>query len=301
MRSAWVFAALLVTAAVAARAADPLPPKPAAGAKQQPVARPTARQLVERIKQHLNCPWSEKTVDTFKAGNPDAPVTGVVTTFTATLDVLERAAAAGANFIVTHEPTFYNHLDKNPALEDDPVVAAKRAFIEKHGLIVWRFHDHWHRRTPDGITQGVVEKLGWANYVRPNETTVFALPETTLQNLAEVLKQKLNARVVRVVGKPDMKLTMAGMSLGAAGSATHFRTLQRDDVQVLLIGESPEWETVEYVRDATAAGKAKALVLLGHANSEEAGMENCAKWLKEFIGEVPVTFIPAGDPFWSPR
>ncbi len=77
--------------------------------------------------------------------------------------------------------------------------------------------------------------------------------------------------------------------------------LRRDDVEVLLAGESLEWETVEYVRDAIAAGKPKALILLGHVNSEEAGMEYCARWLKAFVPETPVEFIPARDPFWSPK
>jgi hypothetical protein len=30
----------------------------------------------------------------------------------ATFDVLQRAAASGANLIVSHEPTFYGHLDQ---------------------------------------------------------------------------------------------------------------------------------------------------------------------------------------------
>jgi hypothetical protein len=30
-------------------------------------------------------------------------------------------------------------------------------------------------------------------------------------------------------------------------------------------------------------------------------MENCANWLRGFITEVPVEFIPAGDPFWAAR
>ncbi len=78
------------------------------------------------------------------------------------------------------------------------------------------------------------------------------------------------------------------------------RMLQRDDVEILLAGETREWETVEYVRDAAPAGKKKALILLGHANSEEGGMEYCARWFKKFVNEIPVKFIPAGDPFWSP-
>ena len=81
----------------------------------------------------------------------------------------------------------------------------------------------------------------------------------------------------------------------------HRRLLQRNDVEVLVIGEVPEWETIEYVSDAAAEGKRKALILLGHIPSEQAGMENCAEWLKTFIKDVPVAFVPASEFFWTPR
>src|SRR5439155_4956601 len=92
----------------------------------------TAREVIERIQAHVGVPWSSDTVDTFKAGNPDAPVTGIAVTMMATLEVLKRAAAAGNNLVITHEPTFFTHLDKPDELaegEKDPVLAEKRAFI----------------------------------------------------------------------------------------------------------------------------------------------------------------------------
>ena len=36
---------------------------------------PTTRQIVDKIKQNVTCPWQERTVDTYKAGDPDTPVT----------------------------------------------------------------------------------------------------------------------------------------------------------------------------------------------------------------------------------
>src|SRR5713101_8415152 len=72
----------------------------------------TAREVVARIQQHVGVPWRSDTVDTFKAGNPDSPVTGIAVTMMATLDVLQRAAAFGNNLIITHEPTFYDPVDK---------------------------------------------------------------------------------------------------------------------------------------------------------------------------------------------
>jgi len=37
------------------------------------------------------------------------------------------------------KPTFYNHLDTTKDIEGDGVLAAKQAYIEKHGLVVFRF------------------------------------------------------------------------------------------------------------------------------------------------------------------
>src|SRR5690349_19453047 len=67
----------------------------------------TAREVVDAIKSHVGVEWREKTVDTFKTGDPHAPVTGVAVTMMATLDVLQRAVAAGDNMVITHEPIFF--------------------------------------------------------------------------------------------------------------------------------------------------------------------------------------------------
>ncbi len=29
-------------------------------------------------------------------------------------------------------------------------------------------------------------------------------------------------------------------------------------------------------------------------------MKYCAEWLKSFISEVPIEFVPAAEPFWRP-
>jgi hypothetical protein len=41
--------------------------------------------------------------------------------------------------------------------------------------------------------------------------------------------------------------------------------------------------------------------MLGHVPSEEIGMKECARWLKTFIPEVPIEYLPGGEPFWSPK
>ena len=262
----------------------------------------TARQLVAEIQKQVGVEWQKDTVDTFKAGNPDTPVTGVAVTMMATMDVLQRASVKGLNFIITHEPTFYAHLDTPEGVpQDDPVWAEKRAFIEKHGLVVWRFHDHWHMRKPDGIEAGNMHALGWEKFQRPDNQYLFVLPETTVRALAAEVAKKLNSSVVRVVGNPEMKVTKVGFSPGAAGSQPEIHALAQDDVQVLMVGETREWETVEYAADAVSEGRQKALIVIGHVPSEQPGMEECARWLKGFVKDVPVEFVAARQPFWTVR
>jgi putative NIF3 family GTP cyclohydrolase 1 type 2 len=260
----------------------------------------TAQQVIDRIKTKAGGSWQGDTVDTFKAGDPNTPVTGIVTSFMSTLDVLQRAAASGKNLIITHEPTFYNHLDKLDDLRGDPVVAAKQEFIRQHHLVVWRFHDHFHLTNRDGIMRGMTDALGWQKFKNPSNEHLFTLPETTVAALSADVRKRLNIRTMRVVGDPGMKLTKIGFLPGASGAAKQITMLERDDVEALLIGEAPEWETISYARDAVTEGKHKALIILGHTVSEEAGMRYCAQWLKTFISETPIEFIPAGEPFWTP-
>jgi putative NIF3 family GTP cyclohydrolase 1 type 2 len=127
------------------------------------------------------------------------------------------------------------------------------------------------------------------------------IPETTVENLAAEVATKLDSAVVRVVGDPAMKVTKVGFSPGAAGSEREIHALEQDDVQVLMVGETREWETVEYAADAVSEGRKKALIVIGHIPSEQPGIEECGRWLKGFVKGVPVQFVPAKQPFWMPR
>jgi putative NIF3 family GTP cyclohydrolase 1 type 2 len=127
------------------------------------------------------------------------------------------------------------------------------------------------------------------------------MPTTTLNDLAARIRERLRAPTLRVVGDPRLAISKVALAPGFAGFPAHRQALRRDDVEVLVIGEAHEWETVEYVSDAIAAGRKKALVVIGHIPSEQAGMEEFARWLGTFVKEVPVTLVAASDPFWSPK
>ncbi|MGC2657238.1 MAG: Nif3-like dinuclear metal center hexameric protein [Bryobacteraceae bacterium] len=268
----------------------------------------TARDVIKRIQQNVGVPWMEKTVDTFKTGNPDTPVKGICTTVMSTMDVLKKSASSGKNLIITHEPTFWNHQDLTTGFETDPVYIAKQDFVKTNDLVIWRFHDHWHRHEPDGILTGIVNTLGWSKYQAPRVSgdmqyqgrQYFVLPAATLNGLAATIQHQLGSHVTRVIGNPQARVSKVALEPGASTLEAAMKALERPDVDVLIVGEPREWEGVEYVKDAVACGENKALIILGHVTSEDPGMEECAKWLKTFITEVPIEWIPAGEPFWTP-
>ena len=257
----------------------------------------TAGDVVERMKANLTCSWADETVDTFKTGDPGDEVTGVACTFMATVDVLKKAAKSGCNLVITHEPTYYNHFDNKDLLEGDPVYEAKQAIIDENNLIVFRFHDHWHRTSPDGIYVGMIERLQWDSYLVEGEKNIFDFPGYKLRDVTTHMKQLFPDAIIRVIGDPGLEVKRAAFSAGAPGSESHIRLLQQEEINLVVIGEAPEWESLSYVRDAFQAGLPKSMIILGHTVSEEAGMEYCARWMDSFIDEVPVQFIESGDPF----
>lgn len=258
----------------------------------------TAQQIVERIKQHIGVPWRAQTSDTFKAGNENSIVTGIATTVMSTYGVLQKAAALKRNLIITHEPTFYTGNDNVSELSENPLYLRKLAFIKEHNLVVWRFHDHWHARRPEPMGTALAEFLGWGNYP-VSEDRVYTIPLTTLAAVAKDVERKLGVRAIRVIGDPQTRITRVAFLPGTPPSSISVARIL-PGVDLIIAGEQREWEGIYYAHDAVVSGDKKGLIAIGHAISEDPGMKLCADWLKTIVSEVPVEWIPAGEPFWMP-
>jgi putative NIF3 family GTP cyclohydrolase 1 type 2 len=260
----------------------------------------TAGALVDRIRSQVGIPWRSQTVDQIVAGDAGTPVHGIATTMMATLDVLERAQAAGKNMIVTHETPFYLHQDNTEDIKDDETLKYKLDFIRKHDMAIFHLHDHWHARKPDGIATGMMQQLGWERNVDPDNPKQFTFSGEPLEHFCRNMQARLKARTIRVVGNPHMPVKRVLASWGFVSRMPGISLFARPDVDVFIAGETREWELVEYACDSITTGHQKALILLGHVVSEQAGMIYCADWLRSFVPEVPIEFIPAKEPFWLP-
>jgi putative NIF3 family GTP cyclohydrolase 1 type 2 len=255
----------------------------------------TIQDVIDLILKEIpEAPFKE-TVDTIKSGSAANKVSGIVTTMFATVNVVREAIKLNANFIIAHEPTFYNHLDDVKWVENNKVVAQKQELLAKHNITVWRFHDYWHTYKPDGIFYGVLKKLGWQNYLQADKG--ITLPATTLKNIALQLKSKLGIAHVRVIGDFSKTCEKIVLIPGAAGGQTQVSVAEKFAPDLLIVGELQEWETAEYIRDARSLGRNISLIILGHVESEEPGMEWLVDWLQPKIPAIQVTHIASQSPF----
>lgn len=252
----------------------------------------TVQQVIDTLLQSSD--RLDQTVDILEWGDSSATVSGIATCFMPTQYVLEQAVELGVNLLITHENAFYNHHNQSSQLEHDSVYLQKKAFIESNQLNIFRIHDYIHRSQPDGITYGLIQALDWDQFVieHRNTASILSLPAASLEDLAVYIKSKLDIPYVRIVGNTEMSCSHIAVMVGYRGGGEHaIPFYERDQVDLIIAGEGPEWETPEYVRDAIHQQKARALLMLGHAESEAPGMKYLASELEKLFPSVPVRFI----------
>jgi putative NIF3 family GTP cyclohydrolase 1 type 2 len=189
----------------------------------------TVQQVIDLILKNIPGAPFKQTVDTIKAGDSSQLVTGIVTTMFATIDVIEKAAKAGANFIIAHEPTFYNHADDTKWLENDEVYKYKAALLKKHNMVVWRFHDYIHAHKPDGVMAGLVSALGWEKSLDPQKPYLLQIGSTSLGSIIDLTKKKLNITHVRYIGDKTQLCSRVAFIPGAAGGRTQMNAIATEN------------------------------------------------------------------------
>lgn len=258
----------------------------------------TVNQVIDIILKEIPGAPFPKTVDQLRSGSLDQELTGIVTTMFPTLEVIEKTAKAGANFIVAHETPFYNNQDDTDWLQQDDAYRYKVDLLNKYKIAIWRFHDYWHAHKPDGIIMGNLIKLGWDKFYDTNSPRLLTLPKpVSLKSIVALVKDKLVIPSVRVVGDLHQHCSTVYLAFGYMDSRRQIAAIQELKPDLILSGETREWETVERVRDGRLMGQKTSLIVLSHSVSEEAGMEYAAKWLQPKVGSIKVTHIPSNNPF----
>jgi len=245
----------------------------------------------------------QQTCDMLKIGNPEDEVGKIAVTMFPTAGVIQEAAAWGANLLIVHEPTFYDHWDKPEELDKESeeklfVIKAKRDFIRKNGLTIYRYHDHPHHRCPDLISEGQVKYWGlngqWqkGKYCAVNE---FILDDP--MNILEVaarLEANLGIKHIRLCGSRETMVKTIGLCFGTPGHIEE--EIWKNDL--VVTGEICEWAQGEYVRDLVEiCGQKKSLLVLGHIPSEAQGMRLLAERIPEKWPELQTRYFESGEAY----
>jgi putative NIF3 family GTP cyclohydrolase 1 type 2 len=258
----------------------------------------SVKQVIDLIVKEVPGASFTTTVDQLRSGSMEQPVTGIVTTMFPTLEVIEKTAKAGANFIIAHETPFYNNQDETDWLQQDDAYRYKIELLNKYKIAIWRFHDYWHAHKPDGIIMGNLIKLGWEKYYDANSPRLLTLPTSmSIQAIVNLAKAKLGISTVRLVGKVSQQCRTIYLAFGYMDSKRQIAAIQEYKPDLILSGETREWETVERVRDGLLMGQKTSLLVLSHSVSEEAGMEYAAKWLQPKVPGIKIMHIASTNPF----
>lgn len=256
-----------------------------------------ALELMQEMYTWAQSPVKD-TVDTCKSGDPEREISKVATCFIATPEVIKAAHAWGADLLITHEPTYYEHRDYCGNIPDDPVMQAKKQLLDATQMVTYRYHDHSHASFPDGIIAGEVKALDWdCDYDGVFEVKLHA-PKTARQMAAEIEKA-WGIQHVRMVGDLDAPMTYAQMMIGAFGEDNHLKALRSDHCDVLVVGETSEWRVGEYVRDAHQLGMHKAMLICGHVGSERDGMKHLCTLINDVHPQLDCRYFECGEVYRS--
>ena len=216
-------------------------------------------------------PAPEVTCDTVKAGDPEKEIQKVAVTMFPTIKTIREANAWGADMLIVHEPTYYDHMEMGKETE---VSRIKREMIDESGMVIFRFHDRMHAAAPDGIAEGQLHYLGITGKIE--RTPYFASyimtldKELTALELGLLIEKRLGIKKVRIAGERNKPIKTLALCFGSPGGV--FELISDPKIDSMLIGEVCEWKVCEYTRDACELGINKSLIAMGHVGSERYGM-----------------------------
>ena len=234
------------------------------------------------------------TVDCFKFGDEEREVKTVVTCLTATPNVLKEAVRLGADLIITHEPTYYTHVDE---IHPSRVVDMKVAAVKEAGIPICRYHDHMHFAADDMIALGFLDTVGWKGSFNGDVEFTLDEPMSPLEIVRDIQK-KCGVAHCRIIGRRDGAVRKIGLYLGHRGGECWQKfKMGESDVELAIGGEWCEWADGEPIRDAAQFGLQMTAVMMGHAGSERDGMKYLAKEINRRFGDrgVDAKYVDCGE------
>lgn len=243
--------------------------------------------------------WPEleraKTVDRVIAGDPLAEVTGVAVCWMPYTETILQAHALGANVVVTHEPTFYDHHEWRESVGHrrlGEAARAKRQAIEGLGMTVIRCHDVWDTIGEIGVPFEWGRFLGFYDLVASRRyLNVYAVEPRPALIWAEAIAARTavaGQRTVEFYGDPERVVRSIGVGTGCYSDALDLYDLGAE-MAVTVDDIARAWIVGEYCHD-----EGHPLVVVNHGVSEDCAMASLARTVGDLLPGVPVHRVPQG-------
>ncbi len=233
-----------------------------------------------------------KSVDTFKAGNPETEVRELAVAWKAHMGTLVEATEAGCNVFVCHEPLYCDHHDVDESFFRFEAVQQKRDWLEERGMVVMRCHDVWDFVQEIGIIDSWAAALGLSNPL-PESTPVYKVYDVAGRSAGDVAAQiaegvsELGGEWVQLLGSEETPVTRLAIGVGAGTPFQLFVEKLEADMAVCTDDGYTFWR-----EGALAMDMGVPLVVVNHCVAEDAGMRNLALHLEETFPGIPVHFFP---------
>lgn len=236
-------------------------------------------------------PYPHPDVDTFKAGDPQIEVRGIAVGWMSYTWALEKALELGCNLFITHEPTFFDHLDKDQEVFRLPGAVAKREFLVSSGLVVLRCHDLWDLMPEIGIPDSWGRFLGLGDPVRSARyVRAYGVAPQPAEKFASFLAGRLaplGQPGVQLLGRGEKRITSVALGTGAITPVLEMVTGLNVDAVIATD------DGIDYWRDgALAIDLDIPIFVVNHPVSELAGVEALAAHLQLAFSGIPVHHIP---------
>jgi len=256
-----------------------------------------ARDILEHFLS--NSPWVNlaETVDRIIVGDADLDADRCVVCWIPSTRNLRRAAEMGVRLFVTHEPTFWRHMDDRPG--DDDASREKLAMIGELGMTVLRLHDTWDRWPEIGIPYAWAKHLdlyGDGSGVTAHDNGYLLRCDVEPMTLGELAARVAAAcrpfgeGIVQVTGDPEMVVSKIGAGTGCGCDLDGYRELGCD-CGIVCDDGSCYWAGIQQAEDIGFG-----VVRVNHGTSEEAGMITLADYITNTLA-VKADYLPTGCVF----
>jgi putative NIF3 family GTP cyclohydrolase 1 type 2 len=233
-----------------------------------------------------------QSVDRIIHGDPERLVRGIAVAWMPYASTLHQAASLGANVLVVHEPTFYDHWDRQERMAASPEADEKRRLIDSLGLTIIRCHDVWDAMPEVGIPYAWGSFLGFGEPLHGvRHYNVYAVPEQTARTLAADVAARtagLGQGCIGLYGDPDRVVGKVGVGTGCISDPWRMYDLGAD-LAISVDDVVRAWIAGEWCRDT-----GRPLLMVNHAVSEEPGMVSLARYLATALPGMPVTHVAQG-------